>query len=90
MAAALTPGTTVLKGAAREPEVVALCRMLRDMGADIEGEGTSEIIVRGVEQLAGTHVDLIGDRIESRYLFTCRHCDSRKCYGHWNRSNIFR
>ena len=65
MAAALTPGTTVLNGVAREPEVVALVQMLRAMGADIEGEGSSKIVIRGKERLGGANVEIIGDRIEA-------------------------
>lgn len=65
MAAALTSGTSVIKGAAREPEVVALAQMLRTLGAHIEGEGTSEIIIEGREELGGGEIDIIGDRIEA-------------------------
>ncbi|MDX1815994.1 MAG: UDP-N-acetylglucosamine 1-carboxyvinyltransferase, partial [Thermodesulfobacteriota bacterium] len=53
MAATRARGTTVLKNAAREPEVCDLARALRGMGADIEGEGTDEIVVRGVSSLSG-------------------------------------
>jgi UDP-N-acetylglucosamine 1-carboxyvinyltransferase len=65
MAAALTPGTTQINGAAREPEVVALAEMINRMGGDIEGAGTSNVIVRGKEELGGADVRLIGDRIEA-------------------------
>lgn len=65
MAAALTPGVTTISGAAREPEVVALADMLEQMGAEIEGAGTSYIVVRGREQLGRAQVNLIGDRIEA-------------------------
>lgn len=65
MAAALTPGTTVLRGAAKEPEVVALADFISSMGCEIEGAGNSTIIIRGTEELSGTKVDLIGDRIEA-------------------------
>jgi UDP-N-acetylglucosamine 1-carboxyvinyltransferase len=65
MAAALTPGTTVLHGVAREPEVVALAQMLTQMGSDIEGAGSDTIIIRGREQLGGATVNIIGDRIEA-------------------------
>lgn len=65
MAAALTPGTTVISGAAREPEVVALAGMLSAMGAEVEGAGSSKIAVRGAESLGGVQVNLIGDRIEA-------------------------
>ena len=65
MAAALVPGVSVLRGAAREPEIVALADMLVQMGADIEGQGTSTIVIRGRESLGGAQVQLIGDRIEA-------------------------
>ncbi len=65
MAASLIPGTTVLKGVAKEPEVVALAEMLISMGADIEGHGTEKIVVKGVEVLNGATINLIGDRIEA-------------------------
>lgn len=65
MAAALTPGTTEIIGAAREPEVVALADMLNAMGAQIEGAGSNKIVISGAESLKGCDVDLIGDRIEA-------------------------
>ena len=68
MAATLARGTTVLKNAAREPEVCALARALRAMGADIEGEGTDEIVVHGVPALRGLRHDVIADRIEASML----------------------
>ncbi|MBI5342914.1 MAG: UDP-N-acetylglucosamine 1-carboxyvinyltransferase [Deltaproteobacteria bacterium] len=68
MAATLAKGTTLLKNAAREPEVCDLARALRAMGADIEGEGTDEIAVRGVPSLRGVRHEVIGDRIEASTL----------------------
>lgn len=65
MAAALTKGTTVIRGAAREPEVSALADMINKMGGDVEGAGTSTIVIRGKEYLGGAEIDLIGDRIEA-------------------------
>lgn len=62
-AAVLADGETVLRNAAREPEIVDLCMMLKEMGADIEGEGTSTITIRGVEKLHPTEHRVIGDRI---------------------------
>ena len=56
MAATLAKGTTVLKNAAREPEIVDLVHCLRKMGAQIEGEGTSTLTIQGVDRLSGaTH-----------------------------------
>lgn len=65
LAAALTPGVTTLTGAACEPEVEALADMLNAMGATIEGAGSPEITIRGVEVLGGADVQIIGDRIEA-------------------------
>ena len=65
MAAALADGETVLENAAREPEVTDLVEMLRKMGADISGDGTSTLRVRGAEKLHGTEHTVISDRIEA-------------------------
>lgn len=65
MAACLTPGTTVIRNAAREPEVVALAEFINSMGADVEGAGTSQIVIRGKRDLAAGKTVLIGDRIEA-------------------------
>ena len=64
MAATLAKGTTVLKNAAREPEIVDLAHCLRKMGAQIDGEGTSEITVQGVDRLGGATHRVVTDRIE--------------------------
>jgi UDP-N-acetylglucosamine 1-carboxyvinyltransferase len=63
LAAVLADGTTTIENAAREPEVVDLVKMLKNMGAQIEGEGTSEIIVHGVDKLKSTNHKVIGDRV---------------------------
>jgi len=65
MAAALAEGTTVINNAAREPEVVDLAKLLKKMGARIEGEGTSRIVIEGVKKLNGTTHRIIPDRIEA-------------------------
>lgn len=65
MAAALADGVTVLHNAAREPEVVALADYLRKMGAHIEGAGTAQITIEGVEELSPSHFTVIPDRIEA-------------------------
>jgi UDP-N-acetylglucosamine 1-carboxyvinyltransferase len=65
MAAVLAKGETVLRNAAREPEVVDLAELLSKMGAKIEGAGTSTIRIQGVERLGGAEHTIIPDRIEA-------------------------
>jgi UDP-N-acetylglucosamine 1-carboxyvinyltransferase len=65
MAAVLAKGETILRNAAREPEVVDLANLLIAMGARIEGAGTSIIRVQGVERLSGAEHTIIPDRIEA-------------------------
>jgi UDP-N-acetylglucosamine 1-carboxyvinyltransferase len=64
LAATLARGTTVLRNAAREPEVVDLVEALRNMGADITGGGTDELVIRGCEQLRPFDYRVVCDRIE--------------------------
>jgi UDP-N-acetylglucosamine 1-carboxyvinyltransferase len=63
MAAVLADGTTVIDNAAREPELVDLCTMLTQMGAKIDGIGSSTLTVHGVTSLSPTEHRVIGDRI---------------------------
>ena len=65
MAAVLTPGTTVIEGAAMEPEVEDLAHFLIRMGAKIEGAGTRRIVIEGVQELHGAEHTVIPDRIEA-------------------------
>ncbi len=65
MAATLAEGETVLDNAACEPEVSNLADLLRSMGAQIEGDGTRTIRVRGVRKLRGCRHRIIPDRIEA-------------------------
>ncbi len=65
MAAALAKGTTLLRNAAREPEIVALADTLISMGADIQGAGTSVITINGVSSLKPIEATIIPDRIEA-------------------------
>jgi UDP-N-acetylglucosamine 1-carboxyvinyltransferase len=65
MAAVLANGETVLRNAAREPEVVDLAELLIAMGARIEGAGTSIIRIQGVDRLRGADHTIIPDRIEA-------------------------
>lgn len=65
MAAVLARGTTIIDGAAEEPEVVDLAEFLKKMGARIEGAGTQKIVIEGVEELHGAEHEVIPDRIEA-------------------------
>ncbi|BDC50898.1 UDP-N-acetylglucosamine 1-carboxyvinyltransferase [Bryobacterales bacterium F-183] len=65
MAAVLAEGETVIDNAAREPEVVDVANLLTQMGAKIEGAGTSTITVQGVSSLKGADHTIIPDRIEA-------------------------
>jgi UDP-N-acetylglucosamine 1-carboxyvinyltransferase len=65
MAAVLARGETVIRNAAREPEVQDLAALLNKMGARIEGAGTSTIRVEGVSRLHGATHAIIADRIEA-------------------------
>lgn len=65
MAATLADGETLLENAAREPEVTDLIALLRKMGAQIEGDGTSTLRVRGVKSMRGAEHTIIPDRIEA-------------------------
>tara|TARA_R110002095_G_scaffold75741_1_gene64713 strand:- start:1198 stop:2457 length:1260 start_codon:yes stop_codon:yes gene_type:complete len=65
MAATMADGVTVIRNAAREPEVVDLADCLISMGAIIEGAGTDTIRIEGVESLSGTNYPILPDRIET-------------------------
>ncbi|MCB2050436.1 MAG: UDP-N-acetylglucosamine 1-carboxyvinyltransferase [Novosphingobium sp.] len=65
MAAVLATGKSTLHNAAREPEIVDLCNLLVAMGANIEGIGTSELVVHGVSRLHGATYKVMPDRIEA-------------------------
>jgi UDP-N-acetylglucosamine 1-carboxyvinyltransferase len=63
MAAVLARGPSVIDNVAREPEIIDLCRMLVDMGACVDGIGTSTLLIDGVEGLHPVHHHTVGDRI---------------------------
>ena len=67
MAASLAYGTTTIINAAKEPEIVQLCEMIASAGVEIQGIGTSEIIIEGTGQkpLKFKDVEIIPDRIEA-------------------------
>src|SRR5271165_4062401 len=64
LAAAMTPGTTLINNAACEPHVRDLARMLVKMGADIQGIGSNLITVNGAERLHGCAHQIAPDHIE--------------------------
>ncbi|WP_290868837.1 UDP-N-acetylglucosamine 1-carboxyvinyltransferase [Hamadaea sp.] len=63
MAAVLAKGVTEIDNAAREPEIVDICRMLTEMGARIDGAGTSKLTIEGVDALQPVRHATVGDRI---------------------------
>tara|TARA_R110002110_G_scaffold121431_2_gene297194 strand:+ start:23865 stop:25139 length:1275 start_codon:yes stop_codon:yes gene_type:complete len=65
MAAVLAKGTTILKNAAREPEVSDLAKFLNTLGAQISGYGTSTITIEGVDALKGGEYNVLPDRVET-------------------------
>jgi len=65
LAAVLAEGTTKITNCAKEPEVTDLCKFLVKCGANITGEGTSEIKITGVKKLKPTNHTIIPDRIEA-------------------------
>jgi UDP-N-acetylglucosamine 1-carboxyvinyltransferase len=65
MAAVLAKGTSVLDNAAREPEIVDLCQLLTEMGARIDGVGSSTLTIEGVDRLTPVEHATVSDRIVS-------------------------
>ena len=65
MAATLADGETVIRNAAREPEIADLALCLNAMGADITGVGSDELVIQGRETLSGTEHHVVSDRIEA-------------------------
>jgi len=65
MAASLADGETILENAAQEPEIPDLAEMLIQMGAKVEGHGTSKIRIQGVQRLNGCIHQVVADRIEA-------------------------
>jgi UDP-N-acetylglucosamine 1-carboxyvinyltransferase len=65
MAAVKAEGKTIIYNAALEPEITALCDMLRGAGAQIKGDGTSQIEIEGVSELSSVEYTNIPDRLEA-------------------------
>lgn len=80
MAAAVTPGTTVIENAAKEPEILDLGRFLIKMGARVKGHGTSRVEIRGQRTLRGAAHTVIPDRIEAgTYLLAAAATQGKLC-----------
>lgn len=71
LAAVLTEGKTVLRNAARDPEIVDLAVLLNKMGANIKGAGTDTITIQGVDKLTGAEHSVIPDRLIAGSLLMC-------------------
>jgi UDP-N-acetylglucosamine 1-carboxyvinyltransferase len=78
MAATLAEGTTVIKNAAREPEVVDLANFLNQLGAKITGAGSDTIYIEGVKSLHGGSHQVLPDRIEAGTYLTAAACTRGK------------
>jgi len=77
MAATLAKGTTIIRNAAREPEIVDLQNFLNKMGAKIKGAGTDVIRIEGVKELGSAEYKIIPDRIEAgTFLAAAAVCNS--------------
>lgn len=70
LAAVTAKGETTIHNAAKEPEIIELCRFLRSMGAQITGEGTGQITILGVKKLHGTTFTVVSDRIVAGTFIT--------------------
>lgn len=70
MAATLASGTSVIRNAAREPEIVDLQNFLNSMGAKVKGAGTDIIRIQGVKELGSTEHTIIPDRVEAGTFIT--------------------
>jgi len=68
LATVLAEGTTIINNAAMEPEIIDMVKFLRKMGAKISGEGTNQIVIKGVNHLSGTSYNIMPDRIEAGTL----------------------
>lgn len=74
MAAVLAEGITIIKNAAREPEVEDLAKFLNTLGAKISGAGTDSIVIEGVSQLGGGQYRVLPDRIEAGTYLAAAAC----------------
>tara|TARA_Y100001970_G_scaffold159791_1_gene195522 strand:- start:6228 stop:7505 length:1278 start_codon:yes stop_codon:yes gene_type:complete len=70
-AASLSEGCTIIENVATEPEVIFMIDMLNSMGAKISGSGSQTLTIQGVQELHGTEVSIIPDRIEAGTMMAC-------------------
>ena len=70
MAAATAVGTTIIRNAAREPEIIQLCDYLNQMGSNISGQGSTTLTIEGVDSLVSADIAVIPDRIETGTFLT--------------------
>lgn len=78
MAAALAEGTTIIKNAAREPEVEDLANFLNLLGANVQGAGTDTIVIEGVDELGGGEYRVMPDRIVAGTFLAAAACTRGK------------
>lgn len=71
LASVLAKGETIIKNSAREPEICDLCDYLRKCGADIHGDGESDIYIKGVKKLHGCEHSIIPDRVVAVTYMCC-------------------
>ena len=89
LAAVLAEGVTVLKNAAKEPEIIALCEFLNGAGAEIKGIGTDTIEITGVLDLQEGYYAVPSDRIVAgTYLLACAGCGGEIQLNHVNTTHL--
>ncbi|QJC28848.1 UDP-N-acetylglucosamine 1-carboxyvinyltransferase [Enterobacteriaceae endosymbiont of Plateumaris consimilis] len=89
LAATLASNITIIKNAAKEPEIQDLANFLNIMGAHIQGAGTDKIIIEGVKKLKGGVYTIISDRIETgTFLIAAAICKSKILCENTNPNNL--
>ncbi len=78
MAAVLAKGTTIIRNAAKEPEIIDLANFLNILGAEIKDAGTETIIIEGVDRLHGGNYSIMPDRIEAGTYLAAAACTRGK------------
>ena len=76
MASVLTKGKTVIESVACEPEITDLANFLVSMGANIQGQGSPQMVINGVDRLSGGEYNIIPDRVEAgTFMIASAICD---------------